>query len=207
VSPYAYRKVRHARTEHPAQNRDYRAYKPVLRLEFREKCVYCCAPDQGRLDGYGVDHYRPKSLFPDLAQLYENLFYSCNGCNARKGRFWPSASDEKAGRFIPNPCDHTMFGHLRFREAVVEAKSAAGEFTLKLLDLNSPTVVKFREAIIMALSAFHFKRQEALATLQQLVKLRGESAEAESIDLEAAIAKLQGDIEQLTTHARTLAGA
>lgn len=207
MSPYAYPKVRHTRTERPAQNKDYRAYKPVLRREFREKCVYCRAPDQGRLDAYGVDHYRPKSLFPDLAQQYENLFYSCNGCNARKGRFWPSSSDEKAGRFIPNPCDHMMFGHLRFREAVVEAKSVAGEFTLKLLDLNSPTVVRFREAILMALSAFHFKQQEASAALEQLLELRGKCSKADDADLDTAIAKLKANIEQLNTCARTLAGA
>jgi hypothetical protein len=142
---YAYPKARHERTQTPRQYKDYGSYKRFLRAEFFGKCIYCREPDSHRgRDQFGADHYRPKVLFPELEVSYSNLFYCCNSCNSRKGNYWP-AGDEADARFIPNPCAHVMFSHLKFKHGEVEARSDAGRFTVELLDLNDPEYVEYRE--------------------------------------------------------------
>lgn len=205
MNPFVYPKAKHTRTQKPRQYADYRSYKDVLRIEFHRKCVYCRTPDTNapRRDGFGVDHYRPKSVFPELATVYENLFYCCNSCNSRKRSYWPAKGDE-VKLFVPNPCDHEMYKHLRFKDDVVEGKSTAGEFTVKLLDLNEPTVVSYRQSVTQLIEAMlaqlHrldnvYARLSALA--EKGVENRGKLL-SQIKQVEIDIAKAKRALEQLT---------
>lgn len=118
-----------------------------------------------RHDAFGVDHYRPKRRFPELEFSYDNLFYCCNACNARKGDYWPAPADEGT-RFVPNPCAHRMFDHLRYHGARVVARTDAGTAACDLLQLNSEEFVSHRETVIASAEAFArdlAKTQRALA--------------------------------------------
>jgi hypothetical protein len=118
-------------------------------------------------EAYGVDHYRPKKLFPHLATEYLNLFYACNRCNAFKGSFWPTPGLRSAKKFIPNPCEHRMFDHLRYKGAQVVAKTPAGAMTVELLDLNHDSAVDWRAANIQAFrELLRVKEKAALARKQ-----------------------------------------
>lgn len=112
-------------------------------------------------DNFGADHYKPKETFPRLATEYSNLYYCCNACNSRKGKYWPEPEHLKT-RFIPNPCEYEMFRHLRFRLATVEPKSESGRFASTLLDLNDPEVVKSRALIISTIEIYEEKIREYL---------------------------------------------
>lgn len=107
--PFVYHSVRRTRTEAPRAYSNYKLYKPFLRVEFGRTCVYCRLPDgvKGKAS-FGVDHYKPRRLFPQLACDYANLFYACNGCNSAKGPFWPTHESIQRGYYIPNPCDHVI---------------------------------------------------------------------------------------------------
>jgi hypothetical protein len=86
--PFSYPKSRHTRRLRPGPFKKYSEYKPFLREEFEKKCVYCRMPDTMKdYEMYGVDHYRPKSLFSELLTTYANLFYCCNPCNRRKREY------------------------------------------------------------------------------------------------------------------------
>lgn len=144
--PYVYPKSKHRRQLNPPQYSAYRKYKPYLRQEFQGQCIYCRTPDS--LLGepqFGVDHYRPKSIFASLSSDYRNLYYCCNACNRYKGNSWHPDNGEF---FIPNPVDHVMFSHLRYKQAIVDYVSRAGEFTVELLQLNSKTMVEYREDVL-----------------------------------------------------------
>ncbi|MCF7697982.1 retron system putative HNH endonuclease [Loktanella sp. M215] len=54
--------------------------------EFDHKCAFCeChLGNEG-----GVDHFRPKSLYPWLSYEWENLFYVCRNCNNKKSNLFP----------------------------------------------------------------------------------------------------------------------
>lgn len=157
---FAYPKAQHQRTQTPGPYANYRQYKPALRIEFDDRCVYCRAPAPLRgVDQFGADHYRPQHLFPELAAEYMNLYYCCNTCNRWKGPYWPTA-DLEATDFIPNPCEYVMFQHIHARpDGTVASKSHAGKITVDLLHLNDELTVTWR------LAASHY-----------IDKLRGEEA-------------------------------
>ncbi|WP_298193728.1 HNH endonuclease [Metallibacterium sp.] len=205
MNPFSYPKSKHVRREHPGAFATYTKYKPALRTEFLEKCVYCRRPDGGLSDDYGVDHYRPKSQFPALIASYTNLFYACNSCNRRKGGFWPSKEQLQDGLFVPNPCDHVMIEHLRYKHSCVEAKSSAGKFALEMLDLNDPTLVKYRQALITIIDATESKLREAYAIHKGRIDQINSDADSVST-LDTDISKVQQEIDRLRGALRTLAG-
>ena len=65
---------------------NYRTYKPYLRSDFNGRCGYTDCPDQwfGGSKCFHIDHFKPKSKFPDLENHYSNLVYSCSYVNILK---------------------------------------------------------------------------------------------------------------------------
>lgn len=196
---FAYPKSKHQRSQIPPTYRDYKRFKPHLREEFDGRCVYCRAID--RIKGqetFGVDHYRPKSLFPDLACEYLNLFYCCNRCNSLKRSFWPNVKRIGLEEFIPNPCEHVMFSHLRYIQGEVTAVSAAGDMTLELLDLNDPDAVNFRGALIKLIDGHLLQINRLKKTIRDIKSRITASSDRKYINgLALAESKLEGLFQAL----------
>lgn len=163
--PFRYPKAKHTRKQTPPQYTNYRKYKPVLREEFGAQCVFCLLPDASRNQSFGVEHYRPKKRFPELATTYSNLFYACNSCNSRKGDYWPSEDQLTSSLLIVNPCDHVMFKHLRYAGHLVEDRTTEGAFTSERLDLNEPKVAKYRAALLAVVDSFESERNKLIRTI------------------------------------------
>lgn len=197
MSVFRYPKLLHKRTEAPPLYKSYASYKPFLQREFKRTCVYCQAVDTvapGVV--FGVDHYRPKSKFPAEATEYKNLFYCCSQCNSRKNNHWPFPEFVDT-QTIPNPCAHVMTKHLRFRGAVVEAQSDCGTFTLKLLDLNDPKVVQFREHMIHMVDVLLREYQHVEELLEEIGRkeAKGKLSSDEASDYRQAVAEELSKIE------------
>jgi len=56
-----------------------------------------------------VEHYRPKSVFPKLALVWENLLWACPNCNRFKGDRFPP--DTEPGERILNPAEDNVWDH------------------------------------------------------------------------------------------------
>ena len=56
-----------------------------LRKAFSGLCVYCECGCKGE-----VDHFRPKSRFPQRVYDWSNWVFSCHDCNNFKGNEWPN---------------------------------------------------------------------------------------------------------------------
>jgi hypothetical protein len=153
-------------------------------------------------EAFGVDHYRPKSLFPALQTRYENLFYACNPCNRRKGQYWP-ASDRETSHFIPNPCSHKMHAHLRFSRGAVRAASVAGRVALELLDLNDPEAVAFREFILELIDT---SKRELRQVEQTTAVLRRRLRRNASSEMRAEIQILEAARGRITQRLNRLGG-
>lgn len=208
VNPFHYPKARHTRRLHPPAYTHYRKYKPELREEFEGQCVYCRMLDavKGR-ESFGVDHYRPKKHFPHLATEYFNLFYSCNRCNTLKRDFWPSPKNEAEGRFVPNPCEHVMFDHLRYRGGDVDANSNAGEWTIDLLLLNDTLAVTFREAYIKALDLMSSQLTASKATAAEAERqLAKGAASSDSDRLATLLKRAEDNVKSLEDQLKSLLG-
>lgn len=185
MNPFSYPKAKLARSQTPPAYTTYKRYKPYLQIEFGRQCVYCRMPDATRESWFGADHYRPKSLFPELSAEYSNLYYCCNQCNARKGDYWEPSS--RSNRYVPNPCDHVMWSHLRFRGGTVEPRTDTGQFALDLLDLNDPAVVQQRESTIHLIDLCTNSIKEAEKILAEIEKLFKENTIPQAVrDIETA---------------------
>ena len=75
---------------------DQRRIRDALRTDFAQCCAYCenrCAVSGDQPDRESVDHFRPRSKFPDRSLDWLNLVYACQRCNGTKGNLWPEESD------------------------------------------------------------------------------------------------------------------
>ena len=70
----------------------WRDFHEVLVQRFFHLCAYCEEVCKGE-----VDHFRPKSVFPELTYEWDNWLLACTPCNRTKGDKWPSAD-------YVNPC-------------------------------------------------------------------------------------------------------
>ena len=62
----------------------WRDFSGDLTGAFHALCAYCeeCC-------GGEVDHFRPKSRYPDLVYAWSNWLFACRDCNQAKGEKWP----------------------------------------------------------------------------------------------------------------------
>lgn len=83
---------------------NYRKYKPFLRDDFKKKCGYTYCSDFwfGGSRTFHIDHFKPKSKFPELETTYSNLVYCCSYVNILK------TDDEKE---YLDPCDTNYNEH------------------------------------------------------------------------------------------------
>ena len=116
-------------------------FKPHLRLDFGERCAYCGDGDSiaGSTRNFQVDHFAPKSKFPDLEFEYGNLMYACPYCNRAKWDYWVG-EDAKVcvdgDKGIVNPCTPEYDEHLgRLESGAIVAKTPLGWFMYNRLKL------------------------------------------------------------------------
>lgn len=111
-------------------------------------CPYCGfrTPDT-------IDHYLPKTFFPEFAVLPLNLLPCCGICNGKKGNYWI----EKGQRGIFNfyldapPPDQFLFVDLKFK---------VGD-RIPLIDFNAD-FGKISDPIVRAIIEKHFIRLELI---------------------------------------------
>ena len=206
-NPFLYPQARHRRKEQPPLYSSYVSYKPWLKREFLSQCIYCRLPDGLKGDdSFGVDHYRPQSKFPELATIYFNLFYACNCCNRRKGAFWPTEAQQRARQFIPNPCDHVMFEHLRYRATRVEPRSPAGELTERVLMLNDEVSVQYREFVLEVIVSLEARERQLQETTKRIDQRSAQHPE-QAAYCAAERAAAEQDLARIQHHLSRVSGA
>lgn len=64
----------------------YQKYKSILEIDFNKRCGYtdCNQVWFGGKRSFHIDHFKPKSKFPELSTKYSNLVYSCSYVNIAK---------------------------------------------------------------------------------------------------------------------------
>lgn len=141
--------ARFVRSPEPPEYAKYQDYKPLLRKDFESRCAYCDMTE-GYLrgsDAFGVDHFRPKSLFPELECVYSNLYYCCNDCNRSKGAQFPSEELLSRGIRIVDPCIDDPFPdhYAELPSGLLSAATRAGEYSIQIIRLNREKCVRFRK--------------------------------------------------------------
>jgi len=118
--------------------------KEALRKSTSGKCMYCESKMEHNSFSL-VEHIKPKSKFPELEFVWDNLGFSCEWCNTNK-----SDKYDEAIPFI-NPYNENPEEHLVFLEHIMYPKngSARGEYTKKELKLNRSGLIDDRKEKII----------------------------------------------------------
>lgn len=69
-------------------------FREELSLRFSDKCGYCemrCNAAEGPSKAPTVDHFRPRSKFPELTYVWSNWVFACFRCNDTKANLWPDS--------------------------------------------------------------------------------------------------------------------
>ena len=177
IPPFWYPTKKHQRTEAPPVYANYQNYKPYLKNEFSGRCVYCRKADSFQDSGsFHVEHYKPKSMFSDLVNVYSNLFYACASCNRLKSSYWSVEQSKQ----VLNPCDHVMSQHLVFESELVEKRSSQGGFNIELLRLNNADSVSYRKRDI----------ELTLLLIEFVISLKGTKSESAQDRISRAVIML-----------------
>ncbi|MDA2087862.1 HNH endonuclease [Bacillus cereus] len=105
--------------------------RPLIEMS-HGKCTFC----ECRLGEEGkymeVEHFHPKSLYPDQVVLWGNLFPICSRCNKAKNDY------DTLRNPIVNPCLNNPKAHLYFEHFNIFGKDSSplGVLTEKVLNLN-----------------------------------------------------------------------
>jgi hypothetical protein len=139
------------RKQTPPAFRNYKKYKPYLRLDFQACCAYCRIPElrYGPPRNFTVDHFRPKSHpeFRHLISEYSNLYYVCQDCNAAKGSAWPTPEMITFGYRFLDPCDDDFYYHWMIRpDGSLKPQSDPGEYMVARVRLNRPYLRVWRKS-------------------------------------------------------------
>jgi uncharacterized protein (TIGR02646 family) len=136
------------RRESPPDCSNYQGYKSFLRRDFLGRCAYCERTEEylGGEEAFEVEHFRPRSKFPDLICSYANLYYVCRKCNAHKSETWPSDDRIARGVRFADPCVEDAFAdHLHERDdGTLDELTACGSYSNRHIRLDRNELQRWR---------------------------------------------------------------
>lgn len=131
----------------PRVTGDYTAFRSFVREDFRQCCAYCLLHEfwMGGEANFELDHFRPVSKFPHLVSSFYNLYYACHVCNHTKHNHWPSEEFAQRGIQLVDLCQDEFDQHYHLHaDGNLEPLTESAHYTLLLLRLNSPHLVRLR---------------------------------------------------------------
>lgn len=121
----------------------YLQFRESLVEEFNNECAYCCS-ELGLTSMPIISHFYPRSKYPELADLRENLLLSCSICDSNKAANFPL--DGEGQPLLLNPRTDNFDEHIRVgKDGVAEGITEKGETTIKVFKLNRPALVDDRK--------------------------------------------------------------
>ena len=78
---------------------DRRRIRGALAQDFGQVCAYCEEDCRWPFEGT-IDHFRPRSRFPDKWLDWLNLVLACERCNQAKGDKWPGFDDTQTNQSL-----------------------------------------------------------------------------------------------------------
>lgn len=134
-------------------NGNYSEWKQQISDDCFNQCVYCAIHENpwGGIDHYHIDHFKPKSKFPDLTNVITNLYYACPICNRFKSDDWPCETNDLNVPCYPNPCEHNYADlyELDYNTFNLIGKYISSKYLINRLFLNRAQLIyERREAYL-----------------------------------------------------------
>jgi uncharacterized protein (TIGR02646 family) len=124
----------------------YPEYRQQLRKDFFYSCAYCTMTEfEAQSLRMTIDHYEPRNARRDLENDYNNLMYACGVCNERKGDRSPPPEARADGHRFFRADTEPRADHFELDGIDLKSRTNVGEFTIKMLDLNSERLQHVRD--------------------------------------------------------------
>jgi hypothetical protein len=149
----------------------YSDWKQLLADEGHNQCVYCALHESimGGIRNFHVEHYRPKSKWPEKLNTYTNLFYACPICNTYKSNDWPNEPNcDHSVASYPDPSvvDYNSLFDIDSRDGLINGKYIATKYIQEKLFLNRPQLVIARK--------INYLNSIGMSQLEEISKVLGE---------------------------------
>ncbi|MFC8521532.1 MULTISPECIES: HNH endonuclease [Micrococcaceae] len=112
--------------------------RDALERETDSRCAYCDS-HMSQVTYAHIEHYKPRSTYPELVVDWDNLTVACPRCNSSKSDTF-SEDLPFITPFSDIPDDHFVF----FGDLVLSPASQRGEYTIQVLGLNHEDLVAAR---------------------------------------------------------------
>lgn len=128
------------------------------------KCAFCeCIPSDG--GNVEVEHFKPKSIYPENTFDWVNLLPACRKCNGHKG------DHDTLMEPIINPYEYDPEDLFYYEDISIKVNQCVdtilGKTTIEVCGLDSVRLWKPRSAILITLRQFDKDLQEAINQYQQ----------------------------------------
>ncbi len=122
--------------------------KVAERSSFR--CEYCLVPEAFLATIFHIEHIR--SIKHGGKATFENFAFACPHCNQNKGSNITTFLSDKSEQLVRfyNPRKDKWSEHFTNFNGEILPKSAIGEATIRILDINQIERLIFRQALIVA---------------------------------------------------------
>lgn len=115
------------------------------------KCAFCeCIPSEG--GNIEIEHFKPKSEYPEFTFEWENFLPSCRKCNSSKGTH-DSVLEPIINPYDIDPENAFHFVDIEIKPSNTDTKKVA-EKTIEVCGLNTLRLWKPRAEILLSLRIF-----------------------------------------------------
>ena len=114
-------------------------------------CEYCYSPEAFATEGFAVEHIKPRQAGGET--IFENLAWSCLGCNSYKQAKTQAIDPEtQQSELLFNPRCAAWSQHFCWSDdfTIIIGKTACGRATIEALRLNRSGIVNLRQLLSMA---------------------------------------------------------
>lgn len=123
---------------------------PALQEQTQRHCSFCDAFPVEGVSNDTVEHFKPKTQFPDQAYTWTNLYYCCDACQTAKREQWDELllhADAESYSFAHYFEFDFTTGQIRPNPMAPESDRKRAEVTIALYGLDSPPRRRNRQAI------------------------------------------------------------
>lgn len=174
----SYKKIPEKEKEQLVGPYRHKDVKTELTRSSNGKCTFCeCVPSEG--GNVEVEHFKPKSIYPDQTFEWSNLLPACRRCNGDK-------DDHDTGREpIVNPYDMDPSQYFYYEGLNIKSKPGAmfdvAELTIEVCGLNTLRLWGPRSKIHVSLHDFELSLKLAVKDYHEAATSRKKTNRLRSI--------------------------
>lgn len=144
------------------QNYRHPDIKEALFQASHNKCAFCESKpaESGNIE---IEHFKPKSLYPQLAFAWENLLPVCRKCNESKSS-WDTEKEPIINPTEENPEERLTYNYLEIKP--IDPEDIIARRTIEVCNLNSWRLCSARSELLLSLTSYKQRVEETLKDIE-----------------------------------------